>query len=464
MENSTRPLQTNGNPFVIWLMSCYLLLITFDGLFRAVAVKTGLILLMAWKEAFLFFILYFGFIQFFFYGAYRRPGLRLSFPCLTISLIVLGVFGVFYGLILQSIEPWQGVWGFKILYLPIFLFIYIQIFPAELKSDFLEKLMRWLLIAAVPIVLFGVWQFFMGWRDVSLLFLDREVLGGEAVRVITIGRFLRAFSTLRDPFSFGDFCSMLLVFNTAILLTARLKSKFTIFMELLLIVGLCVSTSRVSMITAVVGMILLCILVAPLRKNIKKLIIVGFVLSVLIGMCCLGYFLAFHAQILGDRGSYIGTIVSTHSVLERFFQWGNVFKTFSFDHLHNLIFGWGTGVVGAAQRKFTEHYFFIDNFYLLIFIMHGVVGLIIWMGFLGRVFVRLVNFVAEDDARRIPYYWFIAGTLVFLVCYLIEFLFRTGLEGFPMQIYFWAFLGLSLRFLQTQLDRHSGLPEREGKQ
>lgn len=442
--------------FIVFL-SAFLILIPFDGLFRVIALKTNTYLINGWKDAFLIAILYFGFIVVLARGKDISGMFRISHPIETVGLITLGLFGIGIGLALNSITLFQGLWGFKVLYLPIFLFIIAQIYSADMNADFPTRIIKLLLFVSIPIVLFGIWQFFTGWENVSRLFLDKEMQGISYVEVITIGNYLRAFSTLRDPFAFGDFCSMLFIFNTAILLFSKNRKMMHISIGLILFFGSIVSTNRICIINEAVGAIFLVFLNLPFKKEERKGLFILLFVCIIFSASLIGYYLAYHFKPPSLKNQFIESLTGTTSMLPRFIEWKRVLMQYPFNDIINILFGWGTGVVGAAQARFTPHYLFVDNLYLLILIMHGYLGLLIWLIFLGKHLSSLLNFVVNK--MNVPYadYWFIAGTTVFLITKYSEFLFRTSLELYPGQIYFWVFLGLAMRAIR--MHKHTPVNE-----
>ena len=432
------------DPVIFWLM-VYLLLIPFDGLFRVVALKTNVFWINGWKDLLLLIILYVGFAATFFNAGQIRQRVRFPSPLLTASLFLLGIYGIAYGTIIKSISFAQGLWAFKIFYLPVMLFVLVQIYPANLKNDFPEKILRKLMLLSVPIVFFGVWQFFAGWQKVSLLFLDTEAIGGEYVRISTIGGFLRAFSTLRDSFTFGDYCSMLFIFSCGRLLFAKSLGRFSRMYPFVLLAGIIASTSRVSLITAGYGFLLLIFFKMPFRQNTKKVTLLFLMACFFCALLTLTYYLAYYYTDPRLKSEFLSSFLGTSSVQPRFIEWEEVLKKYPLNNLSTFLLGWGTGVVGATQKKFVTHYFFIDNFYLLMLIMFGVAGLSLWLTYILRSVWKLVDYVTGKYNRSSVEFWFVAGTAAYILSQFVEFLFRTGLEGFPGQIYFWVFLGLALR-------------------
>ncbi len=442
--------QTNWKHPLILLLTAYLLLIPFDGLFRVLALKTGIFLINGWKDFLLLILLYTLTVTTFFQAAHHRQEIRFPSPFWTAGLFLSGAYGIAYGVMIKSISLAQGLWAFKIFFLPVILFVVIQACPGALGNDFPEKIVKRLLVISVPIVLFGVWQFFAGWQKVSLLFLDTETIGGEYVRISTIGGYLRAFSTLRDSFTFGDYCSMLFIFSCALLLFAQRPRKFYYLFPALLLCGIIVSTSRVSLITALYGMMLLFFFKIPFRPTTKRVFLIFLMVCFFTGLIILSYYLAFFYSEPRLKSEFLSSFLGASSVEPRFVEWREVLQKYPLDSLSKFLLGWGTGVVGAAEKKFVAHYHFIDSFYLLMLIMFGVVGLILWVGYILKFAWKLVNFATDRNQTRHSCYWFIAGTTAYVLGHFVEFLFRTGLEGFPGQIYFWTFLALALRALRTE--------------
>ncbi|MCK5581254.1 MAG: hypothetical protein KAJ18_08275, partial [Candidatus Omnitrophica bacterium] len=223
------------------------------------------------------------------------------------------------------------------------------------------------------------------------------------------------------------------------------RTMFYFFIGILMLGGIIASTSRISLITAILGIALIFFFQLPIKLSRQRKIFIFLFFLILTGTSIIGYFVAFHFNASVGNDNFFSSILSTTSILPRFVEWRDVFAAYPLDKFPQLFLGWGTGVVGVAQAKFIPDSYFIDNFYILVLVMHGIVGLFLWLVFFGAHLLKLLNFVTAKSSRDCQHYWFIVGTLAFITSQFIEFLFRTTLEGFPMQIYFWVFWGLSMR-------------------
>ncbi len=447
-------------------LAIYLLLIPLDGLIRVIALRTHSYLLNAWKDCLLLVLLSVGAIVSLLHARVRGQSGGVFAPFLTVSVFGVALLGVFHGLVNQTTIVPQALWGLKVLYLPILLFVLVQLMPGDVGPAFCQKIVNGLLWFSIPICLFGIWQFFMGWNFVTALFVGDATESIGYVNIAKMGGFLRAFSTLREPFAFGDFCSMLLMYDLALMLFSR-KRWWHWPVALLLLAGIIVSTSRVSIITAVAGAITLFLC----RKRHAGVLYFGMAFVGLIVVMAAASTVMMGADLARGRDGFLGALLASGSLFGRTLEWSSVLARYPMNSIMKILMGWGTGAIGSAQAKVSAEYFFVDNFYLLILILHGLIGCAVWFGLLLKCFVALINFVTRYASRTTAGYWFIAGTAAFVGSQFVEFLFRTGLEGFPGQIFFWTFLGLSLRLIQEvradtfhmppfSVPAHSGYGER----
>lgn len=428
--------------FMTWLLSSYFILIVLDGIFRFVAFKTHLSWINYWKDVFLLVVLCVGSLKLWTARRDAAQECHVIPFALTWGLLALGWLGIFYGMFIGRISLIQGVWGFKILYLPICLFMMVQMMGRSLGRDYPERIMNCLFVISMPLVVLGVGQFLTGRHDVAALY-SHKVMGGP---VSSMGGFVRAFSTFRNPFAFGDFCAMLFIFNTAWLVLKKSRRKFYFLVEFFLLIGIFISTSRVAMLMAVVGVLFIFKVAASHIQKRKVFLIASLISLILLMVVWVG---AYHQHIGVAKGHYLKAISSSTSLVLRKAHWEKVFRDHPLDQVKPAVFGFGTGAVGAAQRVVTLKYYFVDNFYFLILVCHGVLGLVIWCGFLAAAYKNMAVFIDNASHQDHPSFWFIVGMAALLISFLFGFLFRTCLEGFPTQIYFWGFLGLAGGIIQA---------------
>jgi O-antigen ligase len=122
----------------------------------------------------------------------------------------------------------------------------------------------------------------------------------------------------------------------------------------------------------------------------------------------------------------------------------------------DFAFGLGTGAIGGSvvyggDRAGPFAYNAVDNYYLLILVNHGVLGVVIWGAFALQLFwlcLRGSMIPAEVD-------WFLNGVVAMLIMDLGASLFRMLLAVPAESAVFWVFAGMAAVRAQELIKKRS---------
>lgn len=412
-----------GLPLLLWVVQrpqrgvlLLALLLPFDGL---LLILPGGEVAAPWKEALVLLVLAATVAAP--RTARRPPGTPVpSWVGLVVAWVVLGAGAA---LLAGGVV---GLWAFKIGY-------FYTLVPLILWRCPLDRWDRDVLVS----VLMGTGVVTAGLGLVQQVVGDQrlEALGYDYNTTIRFaGGLLRSFSTFVQPFPFGLYVSLVLLVCLPVALSDPRRTRNAVFLLLtpLLVAGMASSVVRGAILCLLVGLVLLAIW---RHRQLVHLAAPAVVVLALVPTGVLGTFLS--SSSLGQRTA--GWTLITDQVLAA--PWGN-----------------GLGLTGAAAEKALEvgaspddvllldgSYYQPDNQLVKTVLELGVVGL--WLLLLiivaTVVAARRCSRAAREDGRdrdRALADGIAASTIGAAVAFLVA----TYLEIFPLDFYFWLFLGVLL--------------------
>ncbi|GEM_PF-5285016 len=413
------------------LVALLLTLFLFDGLVRFVADFLGLYILNAWKDLFIILFLIFSMALIWFVT--RRIYITL-WDMLALTLMFYSIpLGIAYHGLLQT------VWGVKIFFLPVVFYVFVfNLMRNAAYERVVNRFLITILALSIPIIGFGIIQYFthfLVFKAVVPVKLGKL----SFIKISYISKSVRAIGTFRSPFAFGDYSSWVVLFSTGFLLKSRrLFSKFILFLLIILgFAGVFVSTSRTSMIVAVYSIPALMLLkyLRPFPVQLRfSLLVMTVVFPILI--------LVVAVFGIGRHGGKLFFLLSTESIYARLLVWYDAIIQYPiFKNPLNLLFGYGVGAIGTAQRQVgSKFYNPVDNIFLFLLINFGFVGLVI---FLMLILTPVSQYVSRID--RLRFDWPDIVVVLSLGVLFIEGMYRTFFEGFPLPYIFW-FLHFAFRY------------------
>jgi len=406
----------------------FLLFITcFDGIFRAIGVKTGLSIIGSYKEI-LFGILYLLYFVSFMTGriAIKLPAKFLFYLKLFVVCIILSIIN---GILRGHYQSQYIIflWGLKTSFyysLPILFLFRNEAF----LNAFMEKLIFFLGIALVPIVFFAVCQYVGGMDFLRTIDypIDSTVIqfhDPELYRGI-----LRPAGTFRAADDLGMFCLFVLSY-------ALFKTPRNYFVILLSVLGVIISTSKFS----IMGLFILVLYyVLIMRKWTELANKIKYVMPAILFVA-----VTFFAPLLSVLFSKIFVVyqsaAAASSAMERLMIWSKLFK----DAINNFgitdyVFGKGYGLYGVGLNIIglvNEGTVYegvggiADNNYVMFLLGVGILGftvLYFWLRLISNEYVKALR-----DNKS----WVLRGSYLYFLLILYAAFFIDVIEAFPYQIY-----------------------------
>lgn len=400
------------NKISVFFICIIVLFSVFQGL-----VKIYIPRILAWKEVVFFLIL----CSIFFYitvqGNFNyHKGFQLPYfllICLPIVInIIRSINTMDLGRILWCIKPW---------YLYSLFIIAFGIYDNNEKYSILKKVINILILTSIVVFVVGIIEYF---SNVNILYSKYNAY----VPVTTLGGILRVFSTFVSNFSYGNFCATVSIF--ALLYFLENKKKLYLLVFLINIIGVYLSRSREAMLEAIIGLTVAIILYLFHKTENKRNYFLKCIIIILISI---GLILIIFNSVLNTNIS----LLSSGSLEQRI---GVVWKDAGgyVSNLTNLFFGAGLGTIGAAQARFESSYNFGDNLYLQLIINQGLIGLIGFLLFVILILYKIFKSIKFSDKK-----YLLIGVYCFILSSLCGAFFRSILDGFPFQLYFWLILSLT---------------------
>lgn len=391
----------------------------------------------------------------------RQGRLRLAAPRALIAtwMLIVGM-GCVEWLVCRaqgSAEPWQALIALRRVYLPVMMFGIILMPAWTLPPRWEMRVFHGLGLVTIIVVATGWLQ---AWRPQAWEqhpWIAKAASDG-ALSIREIQYVFRPFGTFGSPFMYGDFCTIMTMLSLAYLLFHHRARLIYWAIFLVSCAGVYVSTIRTSILGAAVGAVyLLVVRMRPMHGfNFRLALATVLVLGSMIAPFALTEFRKEHASTQG-QSAYMAA--GSLAARQEFWQ-------ISWDRLRtpaDFIFGLGTGAVGGTQQGKGDRvgvfaYNPVDNFYLLVMVNHGLVGVILWGALLAQLFWLLTRAsILESEVV-----WLLHGTTAMLLMFVVSSLFHNMPARTPGAVTFWILSAVCVVRAHALLrDRSAKQPPRE---
>lgn len=298
-------------------------------------------------------------------------------------------------------------------------YFYVLVAISLLRSPFTardrDRLVTILMVTGEITAFYGILQQVLGQGRLAALGYEYN----ESIR--TAGGFLRSFSSFNQPFGFGLFIMLVLLVAGSVALSDPKRWRNAIFLALspMLLVGMSLSIVRGAYLGLAVGAALL----AAVRY---RALLLGIPLAI--------------AVLLNLPASVLGTVFSSSSLGER----GSGWSDFMGEILRSP-FGIGVGSTGSVAEKVAAltgsrtTTYQPDSQFVKVLLELGILGLwlfLLLMGFaLAAALITADRSVDPDSALALG---IAAGILAAIGASTVS----TYFEIFPIDVFFWMFLGV----------------------
>ncbi|MBK6710109.1 MAG: O-antigen ligase family protein [Chloroflexi bacterium] len=309
-----------------------------------------------------------------------------------------------------------------------------------------------LIIASVAISLYGLKQFFF----MSAVDYRMIALASASPTTYLMGGWIRPFSTLPGPFHLGIYLVVV-----TLLLLARLMMKYGRFSTRLLVpfilllhgVVLLFTRTKGNWVGLAAGVVMLMVL--QTRRPLKLFFqLIGLALAVVIIVSVVLALASSNSQkVLNDAIVAITNPLEAPTFVYRVQLWNEVMIPALRE---NPLWGYGTSSAGEGLSNLYEgtgsKHFPSHNLYLKVFLELGLVGVFLFLTLVVGSLLKSWRFVRRSHLSSpdivLTQHWAIATIVAFLVAGLVI----PTLDVYPVNYYFWLFLGLisSREFTQTQ--------------
>ncbi len=392
-------------------------LVPFDGLLLVVPDGTGTV--AGWKEGLVLATLLATLVAP--ATARRAPGEQ---PPVWLSVVVLWAL---LGLGYAAVAGGQvGLWGLKVGYFYMLVPVILWRCPFDERDR--DRLVSVLMATGLATVAIGLAQQVVGAERLNALGYEYN----DTIRFS--GGLLRSFASFTQPFSFGLFVALVMVVCLPVALSdpRRRRNRWFLVVSPVLAVGLASSVVRGAILALVLGLVLL----AAWRHRVlvhavAPLLVVALLLPL----------------------SLTTAFLSTSSLGERSTGWSEIT-----DRVLTAPLGNGLGVTGAAAERSIQagadpadmqlldgQVYLPDNQYVKTAVELGVVGLWLLLLLGAALFVAAVRAARDSAARGAHADRALAEGIAASVAGAgAAALVSTYLEIFPLDFFFWLFMGVLL--------------------
>jgi O-antigen ligase len=307
------------------------------------------------------------------------------------------------------------------------------------REQDLTSLLKFVVLVSIPILAYGVKQFFITSDfDLRLLEMNTADIGSNTI----FGK-LRAFGIFNGPFHLGIYSGF--VFWMAFALYKKSANRFYLIVLILASLAVLASLTRSSVI-ALLGSVILYFLVTLNRQKLK--LGIGLVILVLIAYPIVGNVF----DEISELDQFFQTISEYQNLSqdERFQSRFHVYQE-GIDALINGPLGYGMGSAGDAMEMYFEptgrFHITSHNLFLRAGIETGWMGLIIIIG-LFLFFLRAIWGLRHKNEALFPLFF---GMLLVI---LVTGITGSTIEAYPMNLIFWIFMGIVSRFYYSLHPSH----------
>ena len=426
---------------LFWLIKLFMVAVVFDGIIMIAlfqmpgAVQT---ILKFWRDEFILLIL----------GVYalwtlRAGRVRLAAPrgliVTWVLIMAIGFLGVLLGKARGTVDPAQTIALLRMIYMFALLFGVLVMPPRQVPQALENRLIGWLGVALVIAVTAGCVQWLRPDAWMGNAWVSRAADEG-VIEVQTIEGYLRPAGTLGSTMQFGDFCAVMLVLSLAWMLFQRKRRLVVGGLFLLSALGLTMSTVRSAIMSGAVGACYVVIVRLRVMRGVAFRVALGGVLAL---MTITAPFVMHHMKEQKPRSvSISGAYMSSDSLDDRFENWRLAWQRV--ESSADFLFGLGTGAVGGARRGLGDRqgvfeFNPVDNYYLLVLVNHGLIGVVIW----GAFVLQLLWLLTRASLARTESRWFLNAAVAVLLGYLVDGMFRIQLRTTFDAAAFWILMGIA---------------------
>ena len=354
-------------------------------------------------------------------GAVRRR--KISSLDLLIALYAL--LGLPYIFVSSSLT--SGFYGFRGTYEPFAFYLVGRMLPY--RPPVLKRLLRYLLLVAILLSIFGLYQaYVLGERFLWKYRAEAGAPDGSHFTRIAGLFVIRVSSTFTSPNQMGLYLAILTLILVSLLLHGASRPTRAIPIILVFMVVLLATTSRSSWLALATG---LCLIVL-LRKRIK---VTSIALAAVLLVLLIPFLLKFNVF------AYVGETLSLTDTSAAG-KIPSILSGLSFVYRNPL--GIGLGMAGPRSRRFTgvlgPH---SENYFVLLAMEVGVVGLALYLAIICAVSIRLHRRYVSLEHRALKAV--ALGTLAAVIGASVGNMFIPSLQEIAVAGYLWLFVGLGAR-------------------
>ena len=310
-------------------------------------------------------------------------------------------------------------------------------------SDILD-LGRVMALTAIPACIFGIYLYFVGPSGLTSIGANYSAIFNSTAGEHGIA-FWRVPGTFTSPGQYGGFLLFNSVLFTGLLFTSSLPHKQRTLTMIALVVALgalMVSGSR----SPVLFFLLCCLVILTVTGRIQG---IGVWASGFYGLFTVGF--SFFGDGVTDR---VGSIASFEHV-ERFKD--TYFGQLFWPMLLRSPMGFGLGRATLGARHFTDwnNIMLVESYFGILVAETGLLGLAAFLVAILAIVFALVK--CHSVMRTAPFntVWYAVVLPVMITALLMPI--STGIDAAPCNLYFWFFLGVSLKMYDLErLRRRSG--------
>lgn len=298
-----------------------------------------------------------------------------------------------------------------------------------------RKMIKWLCIASIPVLLYGIKQyFFYSPFDYRIISLNNTSMG-----VFRIRGSLRSFSIFSGPFHFGMYACMTAVISLYFYFINR-KFIYTIIF-IMSIFGVFFSMTRVNLAALMASIVFFITLTEPVKRKLfnKTKIVLVFSLLVVV---------VFSSKYFTNTTRIFKTfknIKNDRRFMARFASYRYMTKNFK----KNPVIGYGMGSAGdTLGRKYRMRtHFTSHNMMFKILMETGIFGLILYLMFFLFWFYKAFCLAASKNLH-IKNFAVLLMSLVIII--LVNGLTGSTIEAYPINMYAWCFMGILIKLYAVE--------------
>ncbi|MEM9773220.1 MAG: O-antigen ligase family protein [Chloroflexota bacterium] len=334
---------------------------------------------------------------------------------------------------LYSIVPSDfaaGLYGFRGVIEPFLIYFLVRI--VRFRHTDMQNLFRTLVIVGMLLGIFGVVQFIFLGSDFVMTYkaIAGELSNSHTTRVV--GNFIfRSSATFTSPNHLGMYLAILLLVTLGVYVESNVKLKSIMIPLIFMGLGLFSSFSRSSWLAIVAGGAVVALLII-LHRRVKRKLFIGSIISMVIAVPAVYYLGVFDyvvATLLLEEISAAGKIPS---ILE------------GLNFMVSNPLGIGLGLAGPRSTRFGELTVHSENFYIIMGMETGYLGILMYLLIIFSVIVKLMRiyYRLEDGFEK----GLILGCLAALIGTHTGVLFIPSLQELSVSTLLWLFVGISFQY------------------